>query len=450
MTALAAELRRCLSLHQVVTVVGGRGTGKSLALERLATALEASGVTVVKLDAGSAEDQSDLDAPVAEALNSPISRLTAQRLPPDTTVRVLVDACEQLHGKSWLPFWQESWRACLSEAEARGRVAVALAGRPLFRQSFGGRGSPLINLGPTLAPRPLTEEDACRELGVAASVAAAVVRKTGGHPQMTERLALRLGNDLSRMGEVFTSFLADESRYLMRLLQDHAVGGMAVVGVLLDAGGAVDEAALIGDVFGTSRVDAEECLADLAASGLIDRDAGRCWIAAEMIVQSAAARQVARVPSAFSADALSAHFATAAEMIYQLENALRQLIAEALGEVTAAWWQTRVLDHLVGQAESRRRAELDSAVDTDRNWHPIMYLSIGELFEIIQSQPNFDEVFRLRLRRGLPVVANAAADIRAVRNKVAHSRAVSSRDVEILIESATRLGFRDTVTADVT
>jgi hypothetical protein len=437
----AAALRAALRLHPVVVLLGARGTGKTLIADAVVAQLESSGVQVVRLDAGLAENSLALNQPLAAMLKCSPTDLSVDAMGADDVVRVVIDNCHEFHTRAWWPYLQEQWRALLSASASRGKVGLLLIGRPLFRHVAGGSGSPLLNIGTTVLVRPLNEEEVVEAAGVEAQVAKAVLRKTGGHPRLTVMLAETIEGDLRRIGAAIADFTEQNQRYLTRLAEDHTLGGMAMLADLLAAEQPVAEAALTDAHFGSAYADAQETLADLAASGMIVRENGSCAIAAQLLKQTPAVRDYLRAPSPrVPTNAPDCH-AVSAAFFYTIENRLREIIVEALGAVDRTWWQTRVPSTYIGEAESRRTAELKSATTPTRGAHPIMFLSLGELFEIVLTRENWDQVFAVRVRRTPDVVRTASRDLLAVRNKIAHDRPVSEDDVELARNAAQRLGL---------
>jgi hypothetical protein len=436
-----SEIRDALASHPVVALVGARGTAKTLLADRLIGELERSAVTVVRLDARDAETPRDLNVAIARALQCEADDLTAGNLPEGRVVRVVIDNCHEFYDKKWFPYLQEQWRALLSSASARGRVAILLIGRPLFRRVAGGDGSPLLNIGPTLATRPLSVAEVSDAFEVTPEVAAAVVRKTGGHPALTGALIAAIEGEIARMGNVISGFISAQERYLLKLAEDHSLAALALLADLTRSDAPVAHATLIAKHFGDAFIDGQEALRDLIASGLVKREGANLIVAAELLRQVTAVREFIRVPTFELSDEPPDEHNEAAALLYGVENRLRRLIAETLGAIDAAWWPARVPTEFVAEAELRRRAELDSAAAADSDYHPILYLSLGELFDLIWKRENWDQAFSVRIHRTLPMARDSARDVTAVRNKLAHSRPVNRADVDLLRAGARRLGL---------
>lgn len=433
------ELRDALRHHQVVALLGARGTGKTSLAQALISQYEEVGVKVVMLDARDAEDILDLNGPVAAALRCSHETLTPEQLGPDDVVRIIVDNCHEFYDRPWFPYLQEQWRALLSLEAARGRVGLLLLGRPLFRHVAGGHGSPLLTIGPILLVRPLTEIEVIERFGIAEEVARAVKRKTGGHPWLTRMLLEAIDRDVSNLGGAIEQFVNQHQRYLTRLAEDHTLAAMGVLADLVEAGHPIPDATLITAHFGSSYSDGQDALADLTASGLITRVEDTCQIAAELLRKAPAVRQFLRAPATKIPTTAPDQHDEGARIFYLIENRLRELIVQSLGSVDRAWWQTRVPSTFIGEAETRRSAELESPAAPEQEPHPIMFLSLGELFEIVQMKENWTQVFAVRLRRTAELVRDAARDLVAVRNKVAHNRPISGDDLELARNAARRL-----------
>ncbi|MCA1704639.1 MAG: hypothetical protein LC808_15805, partial [Actinobacteria bacterium] len=364
-------IRDLLRRHQVVTVIGARGTGKTAIADRLLDAWRGSGITPLEIDAGQVDDPAGLTDPLAGALSCDPDNLTAELLPPNQVLRIVVDRCDQLSGTTWFAFVQERWRALLSSRAARGRVGVLLLGRPLLRQVAGGRGSPLLNLGPVVATRPLSAEEVGQQFHVELGVARAVHRKTGGHPQLTGRLIDAIGGELGNLGSAMAEFLEGNERYLMRLAEDHTVTGLSVLEDLIDSAQPIPQVALIGRHFGSAFSDGLDVLTDLEGAGLVRRERDRCCLAADLFRNASHLRQFIRAPDARIPIESPGLHTDAAVLTYTIENCLRQLIVDQLSAVEGAWWPTRVPSTLVGEAESRRKSEQEGPGSSKERLHPI-------------------------------------------------------------------------------
>jgi hypothetical protein len=155
-----------------------------------------------------------------------------------------------------------------------------------------------------------------------------------------------------------------------------------------------------------------------------------------------------RTPKTAIPTDLPEHHAAAAVSLYLAENRLRALVVDSLMRLDQFWWTARVPEELVVKAESRHRDE-EAATASAEQLHPIMYLSLGEVLEILQYGENWDEVFRLSTGRSRDALGADRDMLIAVRNKVAHNRPVTKSDLDALLLSARRLGLLDESDPDV-
>lgn len=436
------EILEALSRHQVVFFIGARGTGKTTLVDRLKGSYEETGVKTVRVDAFEVGTPADLNDPISAAIGCSSDALTATAMPLNARVRVLVDNCERLSDRTWFPRLQDQWRALLSEEEARGRIAFLLLGRPLFRAISEGRGSPLLNIGVVKTARPLDAAQTITAFGVEEETARAVLRKTGGHPYLTSALARALDGDREKFAHIIKPFAAENRRYIMRLIEDHAVAARGVLADLLEAQSPISEAALIGTHFGEAHhLLGEECLDDLSGSGLIRREAGLCLISAGLLRSIKDIQNFLRAPEIELEVEPTAAYSAAAVTLFRAENVFRKRLATELAALDQAWWPSRIPAGLVAEAELRRRIEMDSSVPPDGEPHPILFLSMGELVDAMLKAENWDQVFRVRLGLSRAEFEEAARDLMAVRNKVAHNRVVHESDLSVLSGALRRLGL---------
>jgi hypothetical protein len=432
------EVRDLLSRHQIVFFVGARGTGKTVLANGLEQSFTETGVRTLRLEAGDAVTPADLNDPIASVLGCPADSLAADNLSSDVRLRIIVDACEQLHDRPWLPYIQEQWRALLSDPGVVGRIGILLLGRPLFRGLAVGKGSPLMGIGVMEPARPLDLED-CAEFGIEEKVASAVLRKTGGHPHLTRTLISAIDGRVENLSSEFRPFLDESRRYVMRLIEDHGVAARAVLLDLLETSAGISEAALIAAHFGDSRLLGEECLDDLKASGLAAETDRLYFLKAELVRAMQEIRAFLGVRSFEVPLYPSQEHGDAGKLMFYAENLLRRRVGESLSEIDQAWWPSRIPDSLVAEAELRRRAEIESAAAPTYDAHPIGYLTLGELIDVISSQPNWDQVFRVRFGMTRRAFEDAMSDVTVIRNKAAHNRPVTSADCVTLQVALSRL-----------
>jgi hypothetical protein len=430
-----------LAQHQLVVFVGARGTGKTCLIEEIAGALDTRTVTVLRLDAESAQSASDLMAPIADQLQCQEDHLTAAALPDEIRLRVLVDNCDSLHEKRWFAAVQDEWRGLLGERRARGRVVFLLCGRPLFRRVAEGRGSPLLGIGTVVQSRPLSTAEIETLLETEGRVAEKVRTKTGGHPQLTRRILHAIDRDLGKLETNYADFALSQRRFLLQLIDDHGASARAVLAELLDSprDALVAESAVLARHFGGSGVLGRDTLDDLAASGLIERVGESCRLGAEIVRTDRDLRRHLAAPAFAIIDEPSAEHAEAAALLFRVENRLRQVVGSALADVEDTWWPSRFPAAVVREAEQRRRSEANSPSPASFDLHPVAYLHLGELIDSILEETNWEQVFRVRFGLTREAFSQGTAAISAVRNKVAHNRPVTQNHLTLLRMASERL-----------
>ena len=105
-----------------------------------------------------------------------------------------------------------------------------------------------------------------------------------------------------------------------------------------------------------------------------------------------------------------------AKRIWDLENSIRRFVVSELSAVSSTWWEERVSREIGSGAELRRRNELESALGGVA-LHPIAYLSLGELFDVVLSQKNWNEVFAVRLTSSDTALRELSSSVTTVRNR---------------------------------
>ena len=245
---------------------------------------------VARLDARDLETPREANRTIASCLGCDVNSLTAENLAQDSVVRFIVDDCHAFFDKRWFPYVQEQWRALLSSPASRGRVAMLLLGRPLFRNVAGGDGSPLLNIGPLLRTRPLTAHEVCDELGVSTELANAACRKTGGHPALTTALVDAVDRDLGRMGAVIDGFVSAQEHCLIKLAEDHSVAARSPRRRHSCETRSCPKTTRFEPLRGRA-LSGQEAVKDLVASGLVRQEGETIILSAEL---SRDVRSVAR------------------------------------------------------------------------------------------------------------------------------------------------------------
>jgi Swt1-like HEPN len=135
----------------------------------------------------------------------------------------------------------------------------------------------------------------------------------------------------------------------------------------------------------------------------------------------------------------TAEHADAAASLFRIENRLREVVAEALSQVEGTWWPSRFPAALVREADQRRQSEAESPAPISFDLHPLAFLDLGELVDVILEEANWEQVFKVRFGLSRDAFSQAMTAVTAVRNKVAHNRPVGANDLTVLRLAVQRL-----------
>jgi hypothetical protein len=440
-----------LQRYSVVVLTGARGTAKHAVCDAVVSSRSPE-YACSRIDVSQVRSLGELNQWLCCSLGLSSGDMPRPADLHDLTTPILfvLERLDRLHGQPWLDAWQDTWRALFSSPEVKGSIALLLSGRPLIRSALGGRGSPLLNIAADCRVAPLAAADVEQNGKTTEAVVRVVCRKTGGHPQSTMEILDLLDGELTRLGRITAEYVHDRHRFLMGLVDDHGELGRQILGELMHVrGGRAAEVVLRRRRLTDGNSRPIEPLEDLISSGLIGRDeAGAAYVSAAMLkvpslMQYLTADSAAHQPMPRQPD----DHATASRLIYEFENILRAKVQALLSSTDASWWTSRVQDKkAVAEAELRRADERDSVVAPDEELGLLSYLDLRQVAAIVQQKDNWHEFFALGLHlKGEPMAerdfADAIEDIALVRNKVAHSRPVSGRDVDRLRRAGRVLGF---------
>jgi hypothetical protein len=119
-------------------------------------------------------------------------------------------------------------------------------------------------------------------------------------------------------------------------------------------------------------------------------------------------------------------------ILYQIETALRELIIEVLSNAEGQQWYKKCLpgDILDKYREGRK---LEKQVPWVQLIHhnPIYYVDFPDLKKIIENNYNWKKAFEPIFSRK-EVVTSTLSEIEPIRNKIAHNRKATDRDIAIM------------------
>jgi len=381
--------------------------------------------------------------PFSQILGGPVDAMTFGDMAPDSAVHVTIDRCEALYEAPWLEQFQDVWRALATSEEASGRLTTLMLGRPRMRRVLGGEASPLANVACVMRARPMTAPELERLLGSNQQLARALVRKTGGHPRLSEGLHRATDGRVEQLAAVYSTFVGDFGDYIVSLIEDHGVAAPTVLQDIIRMSTPVSESALLDRHFPSSRGHGASMLDDLAASGLLARTDEGCYCLTAEIARSDRVKIAAEADSVDVPTLAPDQHSVAAALMYGFENGLRARVVESLSATDRDWWTSRVPEGTAADAESRRSDEHDRELSAGPlpSWHPVLYLHMAELEDVINSHANWRQVFGVSFGIDRDEFREIMGRVRSIRNKVAHNRPVSGVDVEVVRGAANRLGL---------
>lgn len=124
--------------------------------------------------------------------------------------------------------------------------------------------------------------------------------------------------------------------------------------------------------------------------------------------------------------------------LYVIETALRELIVESLSSIDVKWYKRRLPQPALEKYREGIKFERNI------NWiqlvphHPIYYVDFTHLKEIIIRRDNWRDVFHAIFGRK-EVINATLSEIEPIRNKIAHNRKATQRDLEIVKGSFKKL-----------
>jgi len=117
--------------------------------------------------------------------------------------------------------------------------------------------------------------------------------------------------------------------------------------------------------------------------------------------------------------------------LYYLEKTLRHIVVEQFSKIDGKWWLRRVPGDIRRRAEQRKQEEMEKLVHT-QDFHPIWYVDFTDYVAIITRRDNWNEAFKSIFRNKEHFKA-AIEMLSPTRNKIAHMRPLSEREITNLI-----------------
>lgn len=129
--------------------------------------------------------------------------------------------------------------------------------------------------------------------------------------------------------------------------------------------------------------------------------------------------------------------------LYDIETGLRELIIDLLRATDGPLWYKH---RLPGGDENSPLEKYRRAIDVERStrWtqsvphHPIYYTDFPDLKVVIERKDNWEDVFK-RIFGRKDILSSTLSELEFIRNKIAHNRKATSKDVEIVKGAYTKL-----------
>jgi hypothetical protein len=126
-------------------------------------------------------------------------------------------------------------------------------------------------------------------------------------------------------------------------------------------------------------------------------------------------------------------------LLFDLENVIRELVIYVMSSVHGPdWWDSNVSQDLVNKAERYMQYEEDNLWYRDISFHPVFYLDLKDLRELIESEDrnssSFSEIFGNYDQVHVP---DKIGQIRGLRNVVMHGRylrEVDFRSIQVICD----------------
>lgn len=118
-------------------------------------------------------------------------------------------------------------------------------------------------------------------------------------------------------------------------------------------------------------------------------------------------------------------------VLLQIEVALRELIISELSEFGAKWWKQRLPGDIVIKVRQGREYERMVPWRQAVPHHPIYYTDLPDLTKVITARNNWDDKFS-SIFGNAEHFRNSMRTLEPIRNSVAHSRIISTEDLEVL------------------
>ena len=126
------------------------------------------------------------------------------------------------------------------------------------------------------------------------------------------------------------------------------------------------------------------------------------------------------------------------DIIYQIEIALRELIIEILSNIEGQKWYMRLPGEILIKYREGREYEKKIHWTQFIQHNPIYYVDFPDLKKIIENNNYWKKAFEPIFSRK-EILTSTLSEIEPIRNKIAHNRKATSRDVTIARSALNKL-----------
>lgn len=118
--------------------------------------------------------------------------------------------------------------------------------------------------------------------------------------------------------------------------------------------------------------------------------------------------------------------------IYCIESSLRELIINSLEDIDGPqWYKKRLPGDILQKYRQAKEYELSFKWTQVIPQHPIYYIDFPDLKKIIERKDNWEDIFKdIFLEKN--VLISIFSEVEFIRNKIAHNRKSTVKDVEIV------------------
>jgi len=125
--------------------------------------------------------------------------------------------------------------------------------------------------------------------------------------------------------------------------------------------------------------------------------------------------------------------------IYYIETSLRELIIESLEKVDGyKWYKSRLPSDVLSKYRDAKKFEKNIKWVQLVPHHPIYYIDFSDIKKIIEKSDNWRDVFEAIFGRK-DIINATLTEIEFIRNKVAHNRKATQRDIDIVKSGYTKI-----------